>query len=243
MNTQETYAGKIASLLAKAEATDNEHEAHAYYAKAAALMAQHNIDEALIEAKRDGFDASLPLKKDLWFEGSYALVRLNGAYWIAKAMFGDNVKATRSPRKYVDTRLSQSGKGGWRLSVLGFKNDLDAISTMYNSIDLQAASSLRRWTRETSYDAASSSRRSYLMGYFTGVSNKIEEAQRQVVEQVSSEGALVLASRAHKVQEMYDAVEKTAKPSRLYPSTDDRAFYRGVEDGKSASIKQEEIRA
>lgn len=56
----EDILDKVAKLLAKAKGTNNENEAAIFAAKAAELMARHNLDEAMV-AEHTGRDARGPI--------------------------------------------------------------------------------------------------------------------------------------------------------------------------------------
>lgn len=235
------YAAKVASLLAKAEATDNDNEAQAYYAKAAALMLQHSIDQALIDAHTKGYDPEKPAKHDIWIEGTHALARLNGAAWIGEAAFGGALKYSRSGRlAYAPAKFNSQSKG-YRLTTYGFAADFEAFQTLWNSIDLQAASSLRKYNkglRQSGIPGSSATSRSYLMGYFTGVAYKIQASKEEVMEQVSAEGALVLRDREQEVMDLYSsAMRGNRRKNYIKESSDEDAYLQGHADGSQASIQ------
>jgi hypothetical protein len=59
---------RIGALLAKAEATDNEHERDAYYAKAQSLATTHSIDLAVARRKQAKAEQrEQPVVEDVWF--------------------------------------------------------------------------------------------------------------------------------------------------------------------------------
>lgn len=235
------YAAKVAALLAKAEATDNDNEAQAYYAKAAGLMLQHSIDQALIDAHTKGYDPEKPATHDIWVGGTHALVRLNGAAWIGNAAFGDALKYSRSNRlAYAPSQFNSQSKG-YRLTTYGFAADFEAFQTLWNSIDLQAASSLRKYNkglRQSGIPGSSATSRSYLMGYFTGVIEKIQASKEEVMEQVSTEGALVLRDREAEVMDLYSsAMRGNRRTNNLQGASDEDAYSQGHADGSQASIQ------
>lgn len=82
MSDQSKIIAKIKALIAKAEGTDNEHEAATFMAKAQELLAQHQIDASALGSnpddpviiKRDGFkqtDSSPSWYKDLYVALGY----------------------------------------------------------------------------------------------------------------------------------------------------------------------------
>lgn len=237
---QQAYAAKVAALLAKAEATDNDNEAQAYYAKAAGLMLQHSIDQALIDAHTKGYDPEKPAKHDIWVGGTHALIRLNGAAWIGDAAFGDALKYSRSGRLAYAPEQFNANTKGYRLTTYGFAADFEAFQTLWNSIDLQAASSLRKYNkglRQSGIPGSSATSRSYLMGYFTGVIEKIQASKEEVMEQVSTEGALVLRNREAEVMDLYSsAVRGCRRTNNIQGASDGDAFDRGYVDGSNASV-------
>ena len=59
---------KIGALLAKAEATSNDHERDAYYAKAQSLATTHSIDLAVARRKQAKVEQrERPVVEDVWF--------------------------------------------------------------------------------------------------------------------------------------------------------------------------------
>ena len=65
---------KVRKLLAKAEATHNEHEADAFAAKAATLIATHRIDPARLLAAGPGDE--LAVRYETMGRGAYVRARL-----------------------------------------------------------------------------------------------------------------------------------------------------------------------
>src|SRR5450759_1282458 len=74
MSSEEDLLRKVSALLAKAEGTDNEHEASAFFEKAHELMVRYASDEARVRAEQvriNGRRLEEPVVEDYMFS-SYA---------------------------------------------------------------------------------------------------------------------------------------------------------------------------
>lgn len=236
------YAAKVAALLAHAESTHNDGEAQAYYAKAARLMMRHNIDQTLVDSHKNGQDPDKPDTFRMWMNGAFGLTRGNGAYWVSIAGFGDTVKWSRSTAKiYAPADLGVDDKGmGYVFSAYGFASDFQSFQMLWNSIDLQAAASLRRFNKKRRAEgvpARHSTSRSYLVGYFTAVATKIQEERAEAIEETSFEGVVALRNREDEVVSFWrERMHNRTKARKARRASDLHAYNSGQEDGQKANI-------
>lgn len=153
---------KVRKLLAKAEATPNEHEANAFAAKAAALIAAHRIDVERL-ARRDGDE--IALREVVVGRGAYVRARL--------ALLGAVAGAH-------DCELVwRSGPDGATGLLAGFRSDLDATTMLYESLHLQATGHMAAVRRATPA-ATQRWRRAFLFGFADRIGELLQETRRSV---------------------------------------------------------------
>jgi Protein of unknown function (DUF2786) len=178
VTVDEPLLDKVRKLLAKAEATTNEHEAEAFAAKAASLIASHRIDVARLAARGRG-DAlairSVPIGR--------------GAYVRARMALLDAVASNHDCELvFVST------PGGAVAKLAGFTSDLDATAVLYESLHLQAAARMSRVRRRTPA-ATQRWRRAYLFGYATRVRELLAATRSQVEADSAGRDGSILPDR------------------------------------------------
>jgi hypothetical protein len=176
---------RVRALLAKAESTDFEEEAHAFAVKAQELMARHSIDEALLHAD-DG-------------EPSLQRILLEDPYLDAKASVVSAVAAANRCRTVLSPDL------GW-VTVLGYEQDLRAVELLSTSLLAQATSAMVRQGPRRDHTGTSrtrSYRRAFLLGFANRVGLRLRRAtEEQVNDAQRADGNLlpVLASRDDRIR-------------------------------------------
>ena len=163
---------KVRKLLAKAEATRNEHEADAFASKAAALIAAHRIDPARLARARAGGD-EVALREVAVGRGAYVRARLALLGAVAGAHDCEIVWRT--------------GPDGATGILAGFTSDLDATVVLYESLHLQATSRMAAVRRATPA-ATQRWRRAFLFGYADRVGDLLRESRRRVEADVVARG-------------------------------------------------------
>ena len=148
VSADEPVLVKVRKLLAKAEATQNPHEADAFAAKAAALIAAHRIDTARLAAA--GRTEALTIRSLTIGRGAYVRARL--------ALLGAVAGSHDCELVWV------SSADGAVAKLAGFASDLDATAVLYESLHLQAASRMAAVRRATPA-ATQRWRRAFLFGY------------------------------------------------------------------------------
>lgn len=161
---------KVRKLLAKAEATANEHEADAFAAKAAGLIATHRIDVSRL-ARAEG--DVVALREVPVGRGAYVRARL--------ALLGAVAGAHDCE---VVWRTGPDGAIG---ILAGFSRDLDATVMLYESLHLQATGRMAA-VRRTTPAATQRWRRAFLFGYADRVGALLGEARRTVEAQAAAQG-------------------------------------------------------
>jgi hypothetical protein len=187
---------RVRALLAKAESTDFEEEAHAFTAKAQELMARHSLDEARL---RGGDDVGEP---------SQRRILLDDPYIDAKASVVCAVASANRCRVVLQTGL------GW-VHVLGYEQDLDTVELLSTSLLAQATTAMVRQGPQRDHTGTSrtrSYRRGFLLGFASRVGQRLREAAQQQVADVQESGGdllPVLASREDRIR----AAEERAFPN------------------------------
>ncbi len=165
MTVDEPLLVKVRKLLAKAEATHNEHEAEAFAAKAAALIATHRIDTARLAAA--GHTEAMTIRSVVVGRGAYVRARL--------ALLGAVAGSHDCELVWVSTTEGAVAK------LAGFTSDLDATVMLYESLHMQAASRMAAVRRSTPA-ATQRWRRAFLFGYAARVRDLLGETRRNVEE-------------------------------------------------------------
>lgn len=211
---------RVRGLLAKAESTDSDHEAQALFAKASELMAKYSIDKALLDATAPV--PPKPIDKKTTITAAYGTVYSNLLFRLGKVY---NVSVIRL-----------GARKGVTVHMFGFDNDIERLEIMFNSIMIQMGQSARR-VQGTYYHSVKAERRSYLMGYVSGVVDKIEAAERTVVAETSSESVgaeLVLVGRQLAVQSAYDVAYPNRRQIKMtYTGSQ---YGTGYRDGQNANL-------
>jgi hypothetical protein len=196
-DTLAAYRDKIAKLLAKAERTDNEHEAEAFTAKAEALMLQYGIERAELQAAGK-VDAEKIIEKAVDWSTIYAPTWGQFLYTLSHS-WGD-----------LTVLQSRYGKQAVRSYVIGHERDVEDFLTLMTSLQLQATTAMRRFRRDNKEERRAYTihenfvtDRSFLEAYARACAGRLRDMRREVHEEttVTPGAALVLASKQDKVDE------------------------------------------
>jgi hypothetical protein len=165
VSADETVLVRVRKLLAKAESTQNPHEADAFATKAAELIATHRIDAARLAAA--GRTEALTIRSVPIGRGAYVRARL--------ALLGAVAGSHDCELVWISTADGAVAK------LAGFTSDLDATVVLYESLHLQAATRMAAVRRSTGA-ATQRWRRAFLFGYAARVGQLLAEARRNVEE-------------------------------------------------------------
>lgn len=197
---------RVRKLLAKAEKTDNPHEAEAFSAKAAELIAMHRIDpDRLVR----GGDERLELRRLPLGRGAYVRARLALLSQIAAGHDAEVV--------------FQSGPGGMTAIMAGFSGDLDVVRVLYESLHIQAASQMAAIRRPTPA-ATQRWRRAFLFGFATRVGELLATAREDAAAAAGAAGATTtlpdVAARGDRVRRFVEAsFDRVVAASRSAPAS------------------------
>lgn len=133
---------KISGLLAKAEGTDNEFEATAFFEKAQEMMVEYAIDEARVRAAQRAGNRPVesPVKEDFMFSSydHHAVAKTDLLGYIARAHSVRSIPY--SNRK--DSNMFREGNRGLHESqwtrLVGYKQDIINVKMLYVSLLIQS---------------------------------------------------------------------------------------------------------
>jgi len=215
MIAADAVLAKVRKLLAQAEdPACTPQEAEAFTAKAAALVAAHGIDEALLAAKAPGRDRLADLELDL-----------PAPYAREKALLGSEV--ARALRCEAVLRRQRRHDDAWNarteisLHVFGHRSDLQAFELLFASLLVQGTRDLTR-SRVPRGEHVAAYRRTWWIGFAGAVGRRLAEAERAAAAGAESRfadqgtsAALVLADRAEEsrsaMQAAYPGVRSTSR--------------------------------
>lgn len=212
---------RVRKLLAKAEGTQNEHEASAFMAKAQELMEKFAIDEA--QARATGVKPKLdPIKIEL----EIAAHTPGGNH--KRILLQRIAKANRCRSWYVTGSK-------WNY-VVGMPDDVRFVEMLFNSIDLQMGLGYvmaefekppgmhgRTWKTD------------YIAGYVTAVTSRLRKAADESKVKITNDNphALVLM---RDVEKEVDRMLPPGLRSIGTPMRSGAGFNQGYSDGKRADV-------
>ncbi len=216
---------KVRALLAKAESTTFDAEADACTAKAQALMAQHRIDRALLDAgSRDQSDA--PAGRRISVDDPYA---------DAKAVLLTNVADANGCRAVWSKNMGFT-------TVFGFADELDAVEELFTSLLVQAVAALRRegskqdrWGRSRT----TRFRRSFLVAFAVRIGDRLQATVDATVEAASADAGHALVPLLSARSDATTAAAEAAFPEAhsFAPSaTDSEGWFAGTVFGDLADL-------
>lgn len=161
---------RVVKLLAMAEGSPNPHEAAAFSAKAAALVAAHRIDpERLRRSADDPLDVDeVPLGRGPYVRARLALLQAVSEAHGCRVVF----------------RALRTGTVAY---VAGFRSDLDTVGLLHASLHAQAAGRMATERRATGA-ATQRWRRSFLLGFAGTVADLFAESERRLRHDAASPG-------------------------------------------------------
>jgi hypothetical protein len=219
----DALARRVRKLLDKAERTGNAHEAEAFSAKAAALIARHRIDpERLAETSAAG---ALGVRELSLGRGAYVRARLALLIAVADAH---------------DVRIVfHNGPAGMVASAAGFDDDLDLVGVLYHSLHQQAARQMGQ-LRRSSAAATQRHRRAFLFGYAERIGQILAEANDVASgesDAAASPGVqLAVQERTAAVDEFADRTWGRVRAARRPRVAEAHGWDRGARAAESADV-------
>lgn len=172
----ETQLQRIRALLAKAESTSFEAEAEAFTAKAQELMTRYAIDAAMVAAASgsDCGEAGGPIRVQ---------VRVSDPYRAAKSMLLQEVADAGRCRAVMHGRSGIS-------SLVGFREDVDAVELLYTSLLVQAQVALQNAGDTAPVGAHVRSRgfrSSFLYSFAYRIGDRLRAVNREVIDEMRAD--------------------------------------------------------
>ena len=230
-----TIEDRIAHFLRLAEddgATQAERDTAATQAER--LMVKHGIERAAALAADHNTDEKVTTDH-IFFGGLYADARITATSQVVAAL---GLKAYTMAMRGVDGANSHAGRvvAGFRLTVVGFENDLVDAMRLIRSLDVQSAVAMKNWakTRKDAwyfYSAAekTKAKRSFVMAFGVGAATRLRDTRKAVIDESEPGTALVLVDRAKQVADYYRTIPnlRAARSAR-------RVTAEGLAAGKAA---------
>jgi hypothetical protein len=181
-----TYADKIAALLAKAERTDNPHEAEAFSAAAERLMLKWGVDEAMASAAgvAAGRVGAKMVRTDVTTDGVYRVAWQQLLAHMAAGMGGIQV-------------IRIGGSTGNLCAIVGAEGDVARFVQLYTSLRVQAAGAMEQWwkpQRGTGNGSGQLKRRQFILSFGTAVGERLRQERTEIVAETTG-AELVLVDR------------------------------------------------
>ena len=228
---------KIAKLLSLAERTDNDAERDAFNDKAEHLMLRLGIARAELESVGKVKPEEIIERCKNW-HGNYSIVMVPFVFDVAQG-FGN-----------LTILQSTSGPMLRRTYIVGHVSDVDAFQTLIDSLALQVLSALRRWQRENASERRDLTdmqkyvqNRSFITGFGKTVRARLEQTRTVEEKTASSGAAIVLASKADRVNAFLTSTYgemKTARGGAQYHSS--VGMMAGRRAGESADLGNKSVK-
>lgn len=193
---------KVGGLLAKAEGTDNEHEANAFFEKAHELMVRYAIDEARVrESQRKvlGRQIEEPVLEEYMLSSyaHHATAKLDLLVAVAKH---HSVRVWPYPNDKGSNwqRVQKAGLTGLHESqwarLVGYKTDIETVKLLYLSLLIQAQRfaqadwrNLYGEAKHSSFDDGHVGKFSWISTHMGGFAARIGERFAELTEVIYTE--------------------------------------------------------
>lgn len=222
MADEQDLLRKIGLLLKKAEGTDNEHEASAFFEKAHELMVRYAIDEARVRAEHQrthGRPADEPVVEDYMFS-SYAHHAKAKEVLLSVAAGAQSVRSLPySNRKFSNAHLVRAAglnnlhESQWT-RLVGYKNDIEHVKLLYLSLLIQSQRFAQEDWRARYGDEKSAwtddgrvGKFMWMSGHMEGFAYRIGERFKELTEDIyrstAGANALIVDKDANILEWMY----------------------------------------
>lgn len=227
---------KIAKLLAKAEKTDSDEERDALNAKAERLMLRLGIEAAELEATGEVKPEEI-ITDHRDFLGNYAITMLPSMYSVLRS-FG-NLSGYFVTFSYTRRRLV----------VVGHKSDVEAFMVLAESLAIQVMHALSIWQKANREQRRGltdmqkyNQHRDFIDGFFVTVSKRVRVEKTEEEKDASPGAALVLVSKAERVDDFMKENHSDLRPARGRSSYGDgQSYVAGKEAGRTANLGEKNL--
>lgn len=185
---------KIKALLTKAESTEFQEEADAFFAKAAELMAQHAVSEDEIRQYKDEKSIPKPERRSYVVASPYSADRMYLVSQVAEAL-GGYAYYMKQRRDGYKTRNRVKDHNTYAFLV-GFPHDLDQIEVMLESLNRQMDIAREKAMAQT-YLPGMGGKKVWSATFIRAYSMRIGQRLREAYQTVMAEqtGGVALAIR------------------------------------------------
>lgn len=221
---------KIRKILAKAEGTDNVHEADAFLQKAQKLARQHAIDLETVRQSSTG-KSSQPERKVIHIgapgkQGNTLLIALLAAVGLAN-----------------DVTFEASSKNTYAVAY-GFPSDIEVVETLFTHLSLQMIQAANDYLKTGSYKRdgvhGKSARKTFYIAFVNRIHARLTEANEAADQEATGTStAMVLVGKRDEVEKfrkgMSKATTKWRGPSSQRSQSKD-ALQAGDQAGRNARL-------
>lgn len=254
MDNTDDVLRKIQGLLAKAERTDNDNEAEAFFTKANELMQKYAIDEARVRTAAGKTATDKIINVD-WMFASNDYNAKGRRNLLAVAAQANRAVVFLKHRRY-GAYMARGGNGNataqW-CEIWGRPEDVEYVKLLYTSLFAQGVKSGRRQAKERGLQVSGAKSgayafvTSYLVGYAGTASMRFREYMNQsdptgmgLVRQITSEVWEAIYQKYPGMRPNPNATPAPAKKS-YYKSKGGRAvnwdgYMSGAKDAESADL-------
>lgn len=221
-NSRDKMLDKVRGLLAKAESTEHEAEAEAFFAKAYELIQTYAIDET--DLRDAGGDDPIDTEK-VWLPEPYSRAKVEIAFALSRHLGCYVVYDSHILDVHRDGqgRLTQSRERGRNIHVTGTATNREAFKLVLTSLLTQCAGQVLRINkkyiqehaedfavRRTSYGesyltlpSTKTARDQFIVGFGRGVQAQLRTASKDENTGMSKPGALALRDAYQVAQDEY----------------------------------------
>lgn len=232
----ESILDKVQKIIAKAESTTHQGEADAFMAKAAALMAQHSIDQAMLDSRNHTTEDVIIMYRFEPFKGSYRTQTSELASFLGHA-FGFT---TIIDKQYLTIGFS------W----VGWQSDIEIAKVLFTSLLVQGTGAAIRHRKANAVQGEPSSdrwrrQRGFLTGYYGAATNKITEVRNTVIKEAEQPGedtvALAVIDKQKQIKQFVrETMSLTPVKSRAH-KLDVGSYLDGKAEGARADVGQSRV--